>query len=205
MIDSGSAAALDIDLEAYPDEEQLKAAFASTAFVAPFLADSFAAFSVIYACTDEMYALNQCNWQDTYDVDGVVQVATTFISNQAYTSTIEVSESASAALDTLLEIQGTIGDLGNITIKFYEAGTLVGTRVSTLTSSGAESVTFTSDSTNWFAEESANCAGTLTYEDVQETQTIAVNASWSLEGSSTAGELTAEFIDDTPETVRLSW
>ncbi|ORT52607.1 hypothetical protein ST37_02275 (plasmid) [Vibrio sp. qd031] len=205
LIQSATAAAGDIDIDSLPQENQIAAVFALTAFLAPSFADTVSGFTMVYACTDEMYELNQCNWQEGYGSDGEMVVDTIIGAGNSYTSVIKISESASAQLQTSYEIQGTIGDLGNVTVKYYEEGQLSATRVSTLSASGAESVRWTSELTNWFAEESANCSGSLTYEDIQEAQTVSANAEWSFGGSSTAGELTVVFDDDTPETVTLNW
>jgi hypothetical protein len=205
LIDTVTAAAGDIDINALPLEEQFAASFALATLLAPSLADTLSGFNLLYACTDATYQLNQCNWQQGYNSDGEILVDTTVGAGNSYTSVIKISESASAQLQTTYEIQGTIGDLGNLTVKHYKEGQLSVTRVSTLSASGAESVTWTSELTNWFAEESANCSGSLTYEDIQETQTVSANADWSFGGSSTAGELTVVFDDDTPETVTLNW
>ncbi|MBM7036938.1 hypothetical protein [Vibrio ulleungensis] len=205
LIHSATVAAGDIDTDALPQEEQLPAIFAVAAFSSPSFIDVFSGLILAYACTDAMYELNQCNWQEGYNSDGELLVNTTIGAGNSYTSVIKISESASAQLQTSYEIQGTIGDLGNLTFKQYEDGQLSATRVSTLSASGAESVRWTSELTNWFAEETANCSGSLTYEDIRETQTVSADAEWSFGGSSTAGELTVVFDDDTPETVTLNW
>jgi hypothetical protein len=205
LIDSATVAAGDIDIDAMPQEEQLAASFAVAAFLSPSLADIFSSLPLVYACTDAMYQLNQCNWQEGYNSDGEILVSTIIGAENSYTSVIKTSESASAQLQTSYEILGTIGDLGNVTVKYYEEGQLSATRVSTLSASGAESVRWTSELTNWYAEETANCSGSLTYEDIRETQTVSADAEWSFGGSSTAGELTVVIDDDTPETVTLNW
>ena len=205
LIHSATVAASDIDTDALPQEEKLAANIAVAAFSAPFIADLFSGFTLLYACTDAMYELNQCNWQEGYNSDGELLVNTTIGAGNSYIAVIQVSDSAASQLQPFYEIQGTIGDLGNVTVKYYDGGQLSATRVSTLSASGAESVRWTSELTNWYAEETANCSGSLTYEDIQETQTVSANADWSFGGSSTAGELTVVFDDDTPETVTLNW
>jgi hypothetical protein len=188
LIESMTGAASDIDLDSIPENDQFLAAFASTAFLAPSFADIFSVFNSAYACTEALYAENECNWEQDFGETGL-KVETVFGSNQSYTSTLSTRKDTLSSLQQSLVIQGTIGDLGNITLEIYEEGLNVGTRAATRSASGTETVHWTSEMTNWVATETSSCTGSLVYEDIRESNTVTLDAQWTLGGTSTSGVL----------------
>ncbi|CCK75846.1 conserved hypothetical protein [Oleispira antarctica RB-8] len=188
LIESMTGAASDIDLDSIPENDQFLAAFASAAFLAPSFADIFSVLNSAYACSEEKYTENQCNWEIDFGETGS-KVETVFGSNQSYTSTVSTREDALSSLQQSIVLQGTIGDLGNITLELYEEGINVGTRVATRSAGGTETVRWTSEMTNWVATETSSCTGSLEYEDIRESKTVTLNAQWTLGGTSTSGVL----------------
>lgn len=205
LIESMSQAAADIDIEAVPQDDQVLAAFASVAFIAPSLADAFSVLNSLYACTDALYALNQCNWSDEFQETGTLSVETTFGSGQSYTATVSSKEDSVSSFQQLLQLEGSIGDIGNITFHMYEDGAIVGSRVATRTAGGSETVRWTSDATNWVATETAGCGGSLEYSDIRDTETITVDANWTYGGSATSGSLDYSSVGDTTSSITLTW
>lgn len=205
LVESMSQAAADIDIEAVPQDDQFLAAFASIAFIAPSLADAFSVLNSLYACTDAMYALNQCNWSDEFQETGTLSVATTFGSGQSYTATVSSKEDSASSFQQILQLEGTIGDIGNINFHMYEGGVLAGSRVATRTENGTETVRWTSDATNWVATETAGCGGSLEYSDIRDTETITVDANWTYGGSATSGSLDYSSVGDTTSSITLTW
>lgn len=140
------------------------------------------------ACTEATDTENDCNWEIDFGETGS-KVETVFGSNQSYTSTVSTREDALSSLQQSIVLQGTIGDLGNITLELYEEGINVGTRVATRSAGGTETVRWTSEMTNWVATETSSCTGSLEYEDIRESKTVTLNAQWTLGGTSTSGVL----------------
>ena len=205
LIESMTGAASDIDLNSIPENDQFLAAFASTAFLAPSFADIFSVFNSAYACTAETYAENECNWEQDFGETGL-KVETVFSSNQSYTSTVSTREDALSSLQQSIVLQGTIGDLGNITVELYEEGINVGTRVATRSASGTETVRWTSEMTNWVATETSSCTGSLEYEDIREYNTITLDAQWTLGGTSTSGVLDYLSVSaDDSASITINW
>lgn len=204
LIESMSEASAEManKIKTLPEDEQFEAAFASVAFLAPSIADIFTGLNIIYTCTEAMYSLNQCNWDDIFQEDGNTKVDTVVGSAQSFITTVSSRADATASFQTITVLQGTIGDLGNLTLEFYEHGVNVGSRQATRTSDGTETVRFTSTKTNWVATETANCTGSLEYEDIRDDDTISVNAQWRLSGSNTSGTLDYQ---NTNSSVSLDW
>ena len=203
MVEAASASTDEID--SLPEADQLEGAFAITAFLAPSFTDAFTGFNIFYVCTEAMYALNQCNWENDYQQEGTLKVETVLGSGQNYTTTVSTKADASASLQQTLVLQGTIGDLGNITLDFYEEGSNVGSRQATLTDDGTETVRWTSPSTNWTASETSNCSGSLEYEDIRDNDTITLNAQWNFTGTSTSGTLDYQRVGDTSSALSIDW
>lgn len=88
LIDSMSEAASDIDLNSLPNSDQFEGAFAITAFIAPAFADVFSSFNVLYACSEPLYLLNQCNWENDFQESGTLKVETVLGSGQSYTTQV---------------------------------------------------------------------------------------------------------------------
>ena len=205
LIESMTGAASDIDLNSIPENDRFLAAFASTAFLAPSFADIFSVFNSAYACTADTYAENECNWEQDFGETGL-KVETVFGSNQSYTSTVSTREDALSSLQQSIVLQGTIGDLGNITVELYEEGINVGTRVATRSASGTETVRWTSEMTNWVATETSSCTGSLEYEDIREYNTITLDAQWTLGGTSTSGVLDYLSVSaDDSASITINW
>ncbi|MFQ3231337.1 hypothetical protein [Reinekea sp.] len=192
----------DIDLDNISEDEALLAPFAVSAFLAPGFADIFSAFNIMYMCTEASYALDQCQWQ--LDNEGKeIQVSTVVDGNQNYTATVVANDGSGE--QTQLIIDGVIGDLGNLTISFYDEGILSVTRESSRSSSGTETVRYTSESANWTATETKACSGSLEYESIDDDNvTTTVDATWSLSGSKTSGNLEF-FTTNMDATYRMSW
>lgn len=189
LIDSASEAPQSIDLDAFP-EDDFVAPFALTAFLAPSLSDVFSGFNVIYACTSEMNQLNQCNWSLSADENGgePLSVATTISASGDYLAQVNVGDGASAEL--LATLAGTVGDLGNIVVTYYDEGVVSGTRQATRSANGAETVTYTSDTTTWVMQESSGCNGSLDFDSNEDGEVVTVDANWTFNGQSMSGNLT---------------
>ncbi len=188
LIQSMSEAGSNIDLNSVAESDRFISAFAMVAFTAPALTDAFSIFNSAYVCTSATYALNTCNWE-TNSAENDIKVETVFSSNQGYTTTVSTREDSASSLQRSLVLQGTIGDLGNITFDIYEDGINVGTRVATRSDEGTETVRWTSAATNWVATETSSCTGSLEYEDIKDDTTITVNANWSAVNKNTTGTL----------------
>lgn len=65
----------------------------------------------------------------------------------------------------------------------------MGTRSATGSAGGTESVRWTSEMTNWVATETSNCTSSLEYEDIRESNTVTLDAQWTLGGTSSSGVL----------------
>jgi hypothetical protein len=205
LIESMTEAASDIDLDSIPENDQFLAAFASAAFLAPSFADIFSIFNSAYACSEDTYAENQCNWEIDFGETGL-KVETVFGSNQSYTSTLSTRKDTLSSLQQSLVIQGTVGDLGNITLEIYEEGLNVGTRAATRSTAGTETVRWTSEMTNWVATETSNCTGSLEYEDIRESNTVTLDAQWTLGGTSTSGVLDYLSVsEDDNASITINW
>ena len=189
LIESLTAAASDVDLDSIPEEKQFIASFALTGFLAPSLTDAFSSLNGIYACSNALYAENQCNWELDYAENGGFKVETTFGSDNQYTATVSTRDDAGSSLQKSLELSGVIGDLGNITFELFENGVSVGKREATRTAQGIETVRWTSSKTNWVATESSSCTGSLEYEDIKDDSTISIDAQWDFNGAKTTGTL----------------
>ena len=189
LIESLTAAASDVDLDSIPEEKQFIASFALTGFLAPSLTDAFSSLNGIYACSNALYAENQCNWELDYAENGGFKVETTFGSDDQYTATVSTRDDAGSSLQKSLELSGVIGDLGNITFELFENGVSVGKREATRTAQGIETVRWTSPKTNWVTTESSSCTGSLEYEDIKDDSTISIDAQWDFNGAKTTGTL----------------
>jgi hypothetical protein len=200
FIESLSEAPLAINIEALPEDDQFTAAFALTAFIGPGLTDAFAALNALYVCTEDVYELNQCNWE--MDTDSTLKVVTTFGAGQNYTATVTADEGD--GFQTRLTIDGKVGDLGNLTMSFYEAGVLTVTRTTTRTTNGTETVVYRSDETNWTATETSDCSGSLTYSSTEDAETVTVDANWQYSAANMTGSL--EFFQTgMGSTFELNW
>ena len=200
LIDSMSQAGSDMDIEALPEDQQFDAAFAITAFTAPILADAFATINLIYACTDAIYALNQCNWE----LDNI-KVETQLGFGQSYITTVSTPTEGQIGFQQSQVIEGTVGDLGNMTFNMYEDGLNVGTRQTTRTDDGTETVRWTSTDTNWVATETSNCTGSIEYQDIREDGTINIDAQWSFDGSTSTGTYDFEKTGETNLSITIDW
>jgi hypothetical protein len=200
FIESMSEAPSSIDLDSLPESERITAAFAVTAFFAPSFADIFSAFNALYVCTEEEYELTQCNWELVTDT--TLKVETVVGVNQNYTATVTADEGD--GFETITVVEGKIGDLGNLTINFYEEGVSTITRTSTRAANGTETVTYSATETNWTATETANCSGSLEYLSTEDDETVSVDASWTYNSNATSGTL--EFFKTGMEaTYQLDW
>lgn len=205
LIESMTGAVSDIDINTLPENDQLLAAFASAAFLAPSFADIFSIFNSAYACTEATYTENECNWEQDFGDTGL-KVETVFGSNQSYTSTLSTREDALSSLQQSLVLQGTIGDLGNITVEFYEESVNIGSRIATRSAEGTETVRWTSTMTNWVATETSSCSGSLEYEDIRESNTVTLDAHWTLAGVKTSGSLDYLSIsEDDRASITINW
>ncbi len=203
MLEAASATLAEID--SLPEADRAAGVFASTAFLAPSFADMFTPFYIIYSCTETTYSLNQCNWDNGFQGDASLKIETVVGSSQNYTSTVSTKVDTSAGLQQAIVLQGTIGDLGNLTLDLYEDGVNVGSRQATRTNNGTETVRWTSSNTNWVATETSGCSGSLEYEDVRENDTITVNAQWNFSGSTTSGSLDYQRVGDTSSSFSIDW
>lgn len=205
LIQSMSEAGSNIDLNSVAESDRFISAFAMAAFTAPALTDAFSVFNSAYACTSATYALNTCNWE-TNSAEKDIKVETVFSSNQGYTTTVSTREDSASSLQRSLVLQGTIGDLGNITFDIYEDGVNVGTRVATRSDEGTETVRWTSTATNWVATETSSCTGSLEYEDIKDDTTITVNANWTAVNKNTTGTLDYQTVSpDNSAAVTINW
>ncbi|EAR08068.1 hypothetical protein [Reinekea blandensis] len=185
LIQSATAAAGSIELA----EDDVTGAFAVIAFLAPSLSDGFMSFLTVYACTEESYAKNQCNYDVPANLNGgvPVRVRTVVSSGDHYQTVVEMDEGSGYQTD--LVVSGTIGDFGNLTFEIYDDGVLSSTRTSSRTASGSEEVVLTSASENWTMQETAGCSGSLEYDGTKNGDTVTVDATWSFNGSSMSGSL----------------
>lgn len=205
LIQSMSEAGSNIDLNSVAEKDRFISAFAMAAFTAPTLADAFSVFNSAYACTDATYALNQCNWETNSEEAGL-KVETVFGSNQSYTATVSTRKGATSSLQRSLVLQGTIGDLGNITFDLYEEGVNAGSRVATRSDEGTETVRWTSATTNWVATETSSCTGSLEYEDIKDATTVTLDANWTAINNSTTGTLNYQTVSpNNTAAVSINW
>jgi len=205
LIQSMSEAGSNIDLNSVAESDRFISAFAMAAFTAPALTDVFSIFNSAYACTSATYALNTCNWE-TNSAENHIKVETVFNSNQGYTTTVSTREDSASSLQRSLVLQGTIGDLGNITFDLYEDGVNAGTRVATRSDEGTETVRWTSAATNWVATETSSCTGSLEYEDIKDDTTITVNANWTAVNKNTTGTLDYQTVSpDNTASISINW
>jgi hypothetical protein len=199
MIESLSDAPTHIDLDALSEDDQLVAPFAIIAFVAPGLTDAFAGFNALYACTAAEYELNQCNWE--LETGSTVRVSTVVGANQNYTATVTANEGD--GFERIVVVEGTIGDLGNLTLTFYEEDLVSFTRVSTRTAGGTETVVYSSDTDNWTATETANCSGSLEYNTTDSGETTTIDATWAYNSGAMSGTL--EYTRTGSQSLDIEW
>lgn len=199
FIDSMSGASADIEL----DDDDLVGAFAVTSFIGPSLADAFSGLNVFYACTSDVYALNQCNWEqvDTENNE-TLKVETVLGGGDAYTTTVSLD--VGDGFETQIVLDGVLTDLGNLTIMFYDNGVVDVTRTATRSSNGTETVTYASAETNWTATETAGCSGSIDFDSSEDGETVTLDASWSLSGTITSGSL-EYFKTGLDSTYHLTW
>jgi hypothetical protein len=82
----------------------------------------------------------------------------------------------------------------------------VGTRAATRSTAGTETVRWTSEMTNWVATETSNCTGSLEYEDIRESNTVTLDAQWTLGGTSTSGVLDYLSVsEDDNASITINW
>jgi hypothetical protein len=205
LIDSMIVASSGIDLKSVPESDLLIASSAAFAFLAPSLADAFSPLYSIYTCSEATYSLNQCNWELDNSEGGLSKVETVIGSEQRYTATVSTRADATSSLQQSLVLEGIIGDQGNITFVLYENGVSAGSREATRSSDGTETVRWTSEATNWIATETSNCTGSLEYEDIRDTETIAVDAQWSLGGANTTGALDYQITGEFSASFSTNW
>jgi len=188
LIESMVIAAGDIDIDQDPND--ITRAFAVTAFLAPSITDMFSGLNILYVCTEESYALDQCNWElETNSETGAsMRLSTTVGAGQNYTSTMQNNDGSGYV--TQVVVDGVIGDLGNMNITTYKEGVAAVTRASSRTSSGTETVQYSSTDSNWIATESSNCSGSLDFDSTDKDGDVTrVDAQWTLSGDKTNGSL----------------
>lgn len=177
------------DVVEHLEEDDFAGVFVSATFLAPSFADMFSGLNIFYICTEASYELDQCNWELVdEEANEILRVQTTVDANKNYTAT--ASQGSDLAMETILVIDGTIGDLGNLTINFYKDGLVDLTRVATRSAAGFETIEYTTENSHWIASESSECSGSLDFESTDsEGRITTLDASWTFGGSRTSGSL----------------
>jgi hypothetical protein len=177
------------DVVEHLEDDDITGAFASATFLVPSFADMFSGFYIFYMCTEASYEFDQCNWEIVdEEANEILRVQTTVGANLKYTAT--ASKGNDQEMETILVIDGIVGDLGNLTINIYENGLVDLTRVTTRSPTGFETVEYTSEDSHWIASESSECAGSLDFESTDsEGRITTLDSSWTFGGGHTSGSL----------------
>ncbi|MBU2865319.1 hypothetical protein KO489_15815 [Reinekea forsetii] len=172
-------------------EDDFEGAFISAAFLSPSFTDSFSSLFFFYVCTEETYALNQCNYSnENYQTGGSFEVKTTLLVDDAYKTTVTELDSAGLNPQNYLIIDGYINDVGNLTYRLYEEDQLIATRHATRSNTGVETVEYDTINGSWIATESPNCSGSLDFQLTDDEGFVTtIDASWSFSSGSTTGTL----------------
>lgn len=196
LIDSIYAAPDSIDLDALPDADKATAAMATGLIGVIGLTDAFSLFTAIYDCTEEMRALNQCNWsiESTGPDDPDVSVSTAFDGSN-YTTTVR-SQIPGESEEVSVIIEGSFGDVGNGNFTLFgeddDGNPTEATRIYSRDANGTERVVFDDDEgSGWTIQENADCDGSINYSSLTDDglSTITLEVDWTRSGDSFSGLL----------------
>lgn len=187
MIEGVTTAAKNFS-DSLPDDD-FEGGFVGIAFLSPSMADIFTGLLAAYTCSEETFALNQCNWSIVGE-NTTTTVSTTVYGDKTYKAEVKESDNNGSNAQTTMIIDGDQTDIGNLTIRMYENDQLISTRISSRTSSGTEKVEYITDDNHWIATETRSCSGSIDLESTNKDGSIVtLDASWTYANGNTTGEL----------------
>lgn len=141
-----------------------------------------------YACSNEQYELNGCNWNTRHLDPNQYETVTTTITDNAYRMLVEAYSDNETK--TLFTIAGTVGDLGNVTYDIYENNVTTATYTLSRTNNGTETVQLVSEDANWTMSENVDCSGSLTLTQTKDGDDFELDTNWTFNGTKTSGQVT---------------
>ncbi|MEN3159238.1 hypothetical protein ABC502_12720 [Alkalimonas sp. NCh-2] len=174
-------------------EDMSVASSASMAMASPQLTTAFSGLMLQNYCSADEFAVSGCATRITPAAmpgaaDARYQRLNTKVDDGSYVRRIEAGPTEQGPWQEEYRIEGKVGDLGTISFIFSDAKG--GERFDYQRSeSGEESVRLTSESTNFYIQETSHCHGRLDYDSRTEDEHITLKSAWQFNGGKTTGQL----------------
>lgn len=140
-----------------------------------------------YVCTEALRSENQCSWQVEGQGSTTTKRVSTTFSGSTYNAVVE--QQTGNQFERLYSIDGTVGDVGNLTVAVYNQGQVSATYSVSRTTAGLETWSYLAGSVQIIASEGPSCNGSVDV-DINSSDVIQLDANWTFNGTVTRGSLT---------------